>query len=33
MEASKKFTENHPFLKCKTGEYSIEIFKITPVSD
>lgn len=31
MEAAKKFTENHPFLKQKTGEYSIEIFKIAPV--
>lgn len=33
METVKKFTENHPFLKRKTGEYSIEIFKIAPVSD
>ncbi|VDB00029.1 hypothetical protein S1OALGB6SA_1102 [Olavius algarvensis spirochete endosymbiont] len=32
MEAAKKFSENHPFLKRKTGEYSIEIFRFTPVS-
>lgn len=31
MRAARKFTENHPFLKRKTGEYSIEIFRITPV--
>jgi len=31
MEAAKKFTENHPFLKRRTGEYSIEIFEVAPV--
>jgi len=31
IEAAKKFTENHPFLKRKTGEYSIEIFEVAPL--
>ena len=31
IEAAKEFTENHPFLKRKTGEYSIEIFEVAPL--
>lgn len=33
IETAKKFTEDHPFLKRKTGKYSIEIFEIAPLPD